>query len=186
MPEPHDALKQVLEANRFNRWLGWANMSAVAPPKGYCRWCGKPVTPPRRTWCSDECVAEGLIRNTSGSAATQVYQRDKGVCAACGMDCDWLAHWWHRISQADPKRPQRWESWREGWGTKTWQGATGWNPYQSLWQADHIIPVVEGGGCCGLENYRTLCVICHKKDTAALAARRAKHKQEILEHDQTI
>jgi len=41
------------------------------------------------------------------------------------------------------------------------------------WQADHILPVCEGGGLCGLDNYRTMCVPCHKKVTAELAARRA-------------
>lgn len=41
------------------------------------------------------------------------------------------------------------------------------------WEADHIVPVVEGGGLCGLENYRTLCLACHRAETAALAARRA-------------
>ncbi len=32
-----------------------------------------------------------------------------------------------------------------------------------LWEADHIVPVKDGGGCCGLENYRTLCRKCHWK-----------------------
>ena len=31
-----------------------------------------------------------------------------------------------------------------------------------LWDADHIIPVKDGGGSCGLENIRTLCIKCHK------------------------
>jgi len=44
----------------------------------------------------------------------------------------------------------------------------------SLWQADHITPVVEGGGGRGLENLRTLCLRCHKAATAELAARRRK------------
>lgn len=52
--------------------------------------------------------------------------------------------------------------------------AMGWTTHRkTAWDADHIIPVVEGGGQCGLENYRTLCHICHKKATKALAARRA-------------
>ena len=34
-----------------------------------------------------------------------------------------------------------------------------------LWDADHIIPVKEGGGQCGLENIRTLCFVCHKEVT---------------------
>lgn len=45
------------------------------------------------------------------------------------------------------------------------------------WEADHIIPVVEGGGGCGPEGYRTLCIACHKKETAALAARRAAKRR---------
>ena len=44
------------------------------------------------------------------------------------------------------------------------------------WQADHIVPVVEGGGECGLENIRTLCTACHRVETAALARRRAKNR----------
>lgn len=46
------------------------------------------------------------------------------------------------------------------------------------WEADHIIPVVEGGGCCGLENYRTLCLSCHRMETANLARRRADARRQ--------
>lgn len=47
----------------------------------------------------------------------------------------------------------------------------------SGWDADHIVPVVEGGGQCGLENYRTLCHPCHKRATAELARRRAEARK---------
>ncbi len=43
---------------------------------------------------------------------------------------------------------------------------------KSLWDADHIVPVIEGGGECDLDNLRTLCVHCHRVVTAALRARR--------------
>jgi 5-methylcytosine-specific restriction endonuclease McrA len=46
------------------------------------------------------------------------------------------------------------------------------------WEADHIIPVAEGGGCCGLENLRTLCGECHKGATAALRKRLAARKKD--------
>jgi hypothetical protein len=36
------------------------------------------------------------------------------------------------------------------------------------------VPVEEGGGCCGLEGYQTLCVVCHKRKTAEQARRRAE------------
>lgn len=33
------------------------------------------------------------------------------------------------------------------------------------WQADHIVPVFKGGSACGLDNYQTLCLFCHKIKT---------------------
>lgn len=32
-----------------------------------------------------------------------------------------------------------------------------------FWQADHIVPVVHGGGTAGLDNFRTLCLHCHRE-----------------------
>lgn len=46
------------------------------------------------------------------------------------------------------------------------------------WEADHIVPVIEGGGECDLTNLRTLCLPCHRKETAALAKRRAQRRQQ--------
>ncbi|TXH49477.1 MAG: hypothetical protein E6Q97_22670 [Desulfurellales bacterium] len=43
----------------------------------------------------------------------------------------------------------------------------------NAWEADHIVPVCEGGGLAELDNYRTLCVWCHKQETRNLAKRRA-------------
>jgi 5-methylcytosine-specific restriction endonuclease McrA len=48
---------------------------------------------------------------------------------------------------------------------------------RSLWDADHIIPVAEGGGECDLDNMRTLCLKCHRIATAALRKRLAELKQ---------
>ena len=39
--------------------------------------------------------------------------------------------------------------------------------FDEKWQADHIIAVVNGGGCCGLDGYQTLCISCHKEKTRA-------------------
>lgn len=43
---------------------------------------------------------------------------------------------------------------------------------RTLWDADHIVPVVEGGGECDLSNIRTLCLRCHREVTQALRERR--------------
>ena len=42
---------------------------------------------------------------------------------------------------------------------------------KSLWEADHIVPVAEGGGECDLTNLRTLCLRCHRENTTQLQAR---------------
>jgi 5-methylcytosine-specific restriction endonuclease McrA len=39
---------------------------------------------------------------------------------------------------------------------------------------DHILPVCEGGGLCGLDNLRLLCGTCHKAECDKLARRRAQ------------
>lgn len=44
---------------------------------------------------------------------------------------------------------------------------------KSLWDADHILPVEEGGGACGLDGYQTLCVWCHKEKTKKQAGENA-------------
>jgi hypothetical protein len=42
----------------------------------------------------------------------------------------------------------------------------------NIWHADHITPVVEGGGECTEENIRTLCVLCHAVVTRGVKRRR--------------
>jgi hypothetical protein len=36
-----------------------------------------------------------------------------------------------------------------------------------------VIPVVEGGGECDLQNLRTLCLACHRQETLKLRQRRS-------------
>lgn len=50
-------------------------------------------------------------------------------------------------------------------------------PARSLWEADHIVPVIEGGGECGLAGLRTLCTACHLRETRALRRRLAGNMQ---------
>ncbi len=58
-------------------------------------------------------------------------------------------------------------------------GRAGWNVHRrsSWWESDHIVPVVEGGGQCGAENYRTLCYRCHGSETAQLRKRLAEARR---------
>ena len=56
-----------------------------------------------------------------------------------------------------------------GIDTKVDRAYRGWGGPR--WEADHIIPVSEGGGLCGLEGYRTLCRPCHGKVSGDLRKR---------------
>jgi hypothetical protein len=48
---------------------------------------------------------------------------------------------------------------------------------RSAWEADHIVPLVMGGSN-DISNYRTLCVKCHKAETAKLARSRSKRGRQ--------
>ncbi len=129
-------------------------------PKGangrsLCRWCNLEVPKRRLTFCSDFCVDEWKLRTDPGYVREKVFERDKGVCARCGVNCE--AEW---IRLKKLRGGARKRAWME-WGLKP-------NSRRTLWDADHILPVVEGGGQCDLSNIRTLCLRCHRAATAAL------------------
>jgi len=131
--------------------------------RALCRWCELEVPKGRRTFCSDWCVHEWRLRSDPGYLREHVLARDKGICAECGLDT--LAEW-RRIRRMPPAK--RMGALRD-WGVTRHRS--------SLWDADHIVPVAEGGGECDLSNLRTLCYRCHKKATAELRARIRKAGQ---------
>jgi len=142
---------------------GWADRNSL--PKGpngrnLCRWCNLEVPTGRATFCSDWCVEEWRLRTDPGYLRDKVFERDKGICALCGVDC--AAAWIHLKRQRGTARVRTLLE----WGIRP-------RSRKSLWDADHIVPVVEGGGECDLENIRTLCLKCHRAATAELRRRRA-------------
>jgi 5-methylcytosine-specific restriction protein A len=124
-----------------------------------CRWCSLEVPKGRLTFCSEWCVNEWRLRTNPGYLRDQVLARDKGICAECKIDT--ISEWNHLKRLRYAKRS---ELLRQKWGLNRMTRA-------SLWDADHIVPVVEGGGECDLSNIRTLCVKCHRKATATLRQR---------------
>jgi 5-methylcytosine-specific restriction protein A len=157
-----------------------------------CRWCRTEVPKGRYTYCSDDCVHEWRVRNDSRYMRAQVFKRDKGVCAECGRETFKLAAelamertatWLGRFSSS-VKSVEAYKAWRaridklvaEGFSEhRLLQASEGGG---SLWDADHVNPVIEGGGTCGLENIRTLCIPCHKAETKKLAKRRAEARRQ--------
>jgi 5-methylcytosine-specific restriction endonuclease McrA len=126
--------------------------------RNLCRWCNLEVPAGRRTFCSEWCVDEWRLRSNPGYLREQVFDRDRGVCGLCGVDCVAELHRIRRLRGAS-----RLKAWL-AWGLKPGQRT-------SLWDADHVVPVAEGGGECDLSNMRTLCLRCHRKVTGELRAR---------------
>lgn len=118
-----------------------------------CVWCDGVLSGRRTRWCSDKCVQAYMVTSPNGIRRA-AYERDRGVCALCGLDTT-------ALSTAE----------RSAMGDK-------WGRYGGPWDADHIVPLCEGGTNF-LDNIRTLCRPCHKAQTKALAARRAATKKAL-------
>lgn len=143
-----------------NRYMGKCIPAKLLPKNEEgltcCRWCGKGVKPPRRTMCSPECVHELQLRTNGRYLRDCVYNRDKGICQMCKIDTKKIA------KEALQLRTEEKEIFLKKHSIslkrKIWKRKHG----GGLWDADHIIAVKDGGGSCGLENIRTLCIKCHK------------------------
>jgi len=120
--------------------------------KKLCKVCSKQLPKRRSSYCSDEC----WLRNTPSMIRSAVARRDKAICTLCQIQC--------RSSEIA----------RYGYGTAEYE----LNRKRPNWQADHIVPVAEGGGLCGLEGYRTLCSKCHGKSSGELRKRLNQKRSE--------
>ncbi|MAJ59069.1 MAG: hypothetical protein CBC48_03205 [bacterium TMED88] len=56
----------------------------------------------------------------------------------------------------------------------------GFVPRRSLWEVDHIVPLVDGGSH-EMSNLQSLCTPCHKRKTAAEATARAFKPKPVAE-----
>jgi 5-methylcytosine-specific restriction protein A len=175
--------------------------------KGHCIWCGQKVAPPRRTYCSKECVHEWNLRVSQSYVRTLVKRRDGGICAGCGRDCVAL----HRdlemvasrsagefvdqiVSLKLEKRVDQWRLWialarcesldREH-GREADRAKNSLRLDLSRRGIYFVrtlwdadhVVSLEEGGSHQLENIQSLCWACHKTKTAEHAKRRAARRQ---------
>jgi 5-methylcytosine-specific restriction protein A len=130
-----------------------------------CRWCELEILAKRRrTFCSDYCVHQHRLRTDPGYLRDQVFARDRGICALCQADTVAI---YNALKRA--RGPARIAG-LSLYGMQTIQSR------RSLWDADHIRSVAEGGGQCDLDNLRTLCLPCHREATAQLRLRLEKKR----------
>src|ERR1700761_5260048 len=148
-------------------WVDRKSMLRGANGRGLCRWCSIEVPPRRYTFCSEFCVHEWKLRTQPGYLRDQIFKRDKGICAQCRIDTR-REH--RRLKRT---RGERRLALMAHWGVRP-------GTRKSLWDADHILPVKEGGGECDLNNIRTLCLRCHRTVTAHLRERIRRRKVEAM------
>jgi 5-methylcytosine-specific restriction enzyme A len=139
--------------NRTRPDAGWSSGKRTS-----CRYCGGPLPKGRRTFCSG---ARNDVRFRWGQG-----DQNELVMVAPGHGC--VHEWLVRSSAAYARQCVELRD----------QGRCGsCGVVTRTWQADHIVPVCEGGGECGLDGLRTLCTACHARETAALARRRAERRR---------
>jgi 5-methylcytosine-specific restriction protein A len=142
-------------------WIAASELERGPAGRPLCRWCRVEVAKGRRTFCSEACVHEWKLRTNPGYLRDNVFARDHGVCGKCGVDTVTLRRDMRKLDFA--ARRVFLKQWRLREGSR-----------KSLWDADHIVPVAEGGGQCNLSNMRTLCLRCHGDETARLRERLKK------------
>jgi hypothetical protein len=139
-------------------WVDRKNIPRGPNGRGLCRWCSLEVPARRFTFCSEYCVHEWKLRSQPGYLREQIFKRDGGRCAHCGLDT-LREHRKLKRARGDARAVLM-----QHWGFHK-------RMRKSLWDADHILPVTEGGGECDLDNIRTLCLRCHRSVTAQLRER---------------
>jgi 5-methylcytosine-specific restriction enzyme A len=192
---PHPEVAAIVASNRFVRFLPKGALPRVLDEEGtrLCGWCRSPLDRRSIAWCSDECADEYWVRFSRSHVVTLVHRRDQGVCGMCGLDAEQLLRIVNRLRERSERRrlrsgeyreptdldAARWERLRAELANRGYGSVGRWHTPR-LWEADHIVAVIEGGGCCGLENYRTLCIPCHRAQTRMLRGRMRRQRSLAL------
>lgn len=176
-----------MSKHRIDPSAGFVDLNKL--PKGpngraLCRQCSNEVPQGCRSFCGPDCVNNWKIKTNPGYVRKLLYLRDVGICTRCGIHCDQqkpafrdslryyrlLARWFYCPTGQESLKLKA-KAQKEG--DKEFRTRTGWPSdfARSWWDAHHSHAVVEGGGGCGLDGYETICIPCHKKETALLRAR---------------
>lgn len=171
------AKERALE--RVEMGTGDDNDIAILEGK-FCAYCGGDLSAASRlpgvssTYCSRECADQGRLKRGWGLRA-QVFALEGGVCRLCGIDGHALFTRVLALEPAERLNALCNADWKLPKSAKALDRLLQ-NPKEGdFWQADHILAVAEGGGSCGLENLRTLCVPCHAGKCAFVLKLLSRH-----------
>ncbi|OMJ24209.1 DNA annealing helicase and endonuclease ZRANB3 [Smittium culicis] len=161
-----------------------------------CRYCGKETDSNYQTFCDKVCVQEFQYRTRPEEVRTKLLERDAGICQICSFP----AHEWYKkisnsnydqaIKLLDSLESELSPVWRKktsiirsfsNWEKNLITGAESCKLLNSgmFWESAHILDVQYGGGVCGLEGYRLLCVPCHDKESLNAISRKSETLNSI-------
>jgi 5-methylcytosine-specific restriction enzyme A len=161
--------------HRTHPKAGWCNIKKL--PKGpngraLCRFCKTEVPKGRRSFCCDDCVHEWKLRSNTAYLRHHTFLRDHGICNKCSKNTIKV-----QGELLEEFKPIKFKPWTEEYKEFLKKHDITYHQMTTtLWHTDHITPVVEGGGLCGLDGVQTLCIWCHKEETKALRGRLKKKK----------
>jgi 5-methylcytosine-specific restriction endonuclease McrA len=161
------ALEWIKHHGRFLRSVSAAHLrKACRRQPGECTWCGLSVRrlnkkSRRTTWCSEECV-NGFLQIQPSRVRRVVYARDNGRCQQCGVGCGQMYSLLWQLRSLGPDWYATVALLTSHWVSLGFRRQSEWDDF---WQADHILPVCEGGGLATPDKMQTLCIPCHSLKT---------------------
>ncbi|XP_033126566.1 DNA annealing helicase and endonuclease ZRANB3-like [Anneissia japonica] len=128
-------------------------------------------------YCSENCKDDHKMQwKSSHYIRQQLFQLEHGICQLCGLDAQQLFVQTRNLPKNQRKeflQASKYASLSVSELNKIIKApAEG-----QFWHADHIVAVADGGGLCSLENFRTLCVMCHMTVTANQIRERSKARK---------
>lgn len=180
-------------SKEFNRYVGGAKERAREnQEKGIaseadqlvlqgiaCAWCAKTLSRASlrgdSTYCTEECARNGRLKRGGMFSSSRIrmaaFAIENGRCSLCRVDAHALYRQICALHPAERLNKLLSAHWKLPTTATAIENFLQ-NPKEcQFWQVDHKIAVAEGGGGCGLENLRTLCVPCHQRETEKLRSR---------------
>ncbi|ELT88125.1 hypothetical protein CAPTEDRAFT_113875 [Capitella teleta] len=135
--------------------------------------------------CSVSCTEQYWLKSSREYGRKAVYDAEHGQCQLCGIEAHQFFTNLNMIHDRKKRAEMIQNSKFNQLHQRTKQKMVVDPQAGQFWQVDHILPVVDGGGQCDLDNLRTLCSVCHNKVTSDWMKERTKEKRRMHAGDIT-